>query len=119
MVKNCMSIMGIHMVTSGVHIFRGSIQSPTAYKILAGISVLRMTVSLLELEMKVKEIHPKKQVKFELKNCKSKYAINTGPTDQNYQPCLCSVDPEGVEKLMLVWPCVVISKRNITSQGRS
>ena len=31
--------------------------------------------------MKVKEIHPKKQVKFKLKNTKSKYAINTGPTE--------------------------------------
>ena len=31
--------------------------------------------------MKVKEVHPKKQVKFKLKNSKSKYFINTAPTD--------------------------------------
>ena len=31
--------------------------------------------------MKVKEVHPKKQVKFKLKNCKSKYVINTAQTD--------------------------------------
>ena len=31
--------------------------------------------------MRVKEMHPKKQVKFKLKNVQSKYKINTAPTD--------------------------------------